>query len=73
MALNKLANANIRAGQRLLIPAPAPEQAKVHVVRSGESLTIIAKRYGVTVSALAKANGLSNPNRIYAGQRLVIP
>ncbi|HXQ95553.1 MAG TPA: LysM peptidoglycan-binding domain-containing protein [Candidatus Acidoferrales bacterium] len=44
-----------------------------HVVARGETLTSIAEQYGVTVQALAAANGISNPNAIYAGQRLVIP
>src|SRR4030042_4234050 len=45
----------------------------VHIVQWGESLTIIAGRYGVTAASIAQANGLYNPNFIYAGQRLVIP
>lgn len=45
----------------------------VHVVKRGENLTQIARRYGSTVKAISAANGIHNPNRIYAGQRLVIP
>jgi len=45
----------------------------VHIVRRGETLTQIARRYGVSVRALAAANGIANVNRIYVGQRLVIP
>ncbi len=45
----------------------------VHVVRPGETLYSLARRYGVSVEALAALNGLSDPNRIQAGQRLVIP
>jgi LysM repeat protein len=45
----------------------------VHVVQPGETLSMIAVRYGTTVSALVTANSLWNPNFIYAGQRLVIP
>ena len=45
----------------------------VHVVRWGETLQYIARRYGTTVEALVRANGLRNPNRIYAGQRLTVP
>lgn len=44
-----------------------------YVVRSGDTLNSIAARYGVSPSTLARANGISNPNRIYVGQRLVIP
>ena len=44
----------------------------VHVVQWGENLFRIAIRYGTTVEAIASANGIANPNRIYAGQRLTI-
>jgi len=58
----------------LALVAPAFAQSTtVHVVQRGENLFRIALRYGVTVDALAAANGLSNASRIYAGQRLTIP
>lgn len=44
-----------------------------HVVRSGDTLYGIAWYYGVDASALAAANGIYNPDWIYAGQRLTIP
>ena len=43
------------------------------VVKSGDTLTAIAKRHGVKISAIVTANRIADPNRIYAGQRLVIP
>ncbi len=45
----------------------------VHVVRYGETLSVIARQYGVSAAAIADANGLLNPNLIFAGQRLTIP
>ncbi|MCY3968895.1 MAG: LysM peptidoglycan-binding domain-containing protein [Acidobacteria bacterium] len=45
----------------------------VHVVRRGESLDRIARKYGTTVKVLAAANNLRRPDLIHAGQRLVIP
>lgn len=58
----------------LALAAPALAQGSViHVVQRGENLFRIALRYGVTVDALAAANGLRNANRIYVGQRLTIP
>lgn len=54
-------------------PPAAPAGPRVHVVRRGETLSSIARRYGVNLFALAAANGIVNINRIYAGQRLVIP
>ncbi|WP_435105811.1 LysM peptidoglycan-binding domain-containing protein [Arhodomonas sp. AD133] len=44
-----------------------------HRVRSGESLSRIAAKYGVSTLALVAANGLANPNHIRAGQSLRIP
>ena len=78
--LNDLANPNrIYAGQRLRVApgaatpaAPAP-QARTHTVRAGEHLTGIARHYGVSISAVASANGIVNASRIYPGQRLRIP
>lgn len=44
-----------------------------HVVASGETLASIAGRYGTDWRELARANGISNPNLIRAGQRLNVP
>lgn len=44
-----------------------------HTVQPGENLYRISLRYGTSVQALMQANGISNPNRIYVGQRLRIP
>jgi len=41
-------------------------------IKPGDTLSAIAARYGTTVNALAKANGISNPNLIIAGHKLVI-
>ena len=45
----------------------------VYKIKSGDTLSSIAKAYGTTVSALQQANGIQNPNRIYAGSTLKIP
>jgi hypothetical protein len=45
----------------------------VHTVLRGENLFRISLRYGTTMAAIAQANGIVNINRIYAGQRLLIP
>ena len=44
-----------------------------HRVRSGESLSAIATRYGVSVTTIADINGLRRPYRINAGQVLTLP
>ena len=43
-----------------------------YTVKKGDTLSAIAKQYGSTVDDIAKANGISNPNLIYAGQTLNI-
>lgn len=52
------------------LPANA---ATTHTVKGGDSLEAIARRYGVTVDAIAKANQLTRPDAITVGQKLVIP
>lgn len=49
------------------------KSTKYHVVRKGENLYRIAKRYHVSVGALAKANHISTRTPIEIGQRLYIP
>jgi LysM repeat protein len=77
---NGLTNPNfIYAGQRLTIPsgtAPAPPpagQTTTYVVQRGDTLNVIAVRFGTTVNTLVSLNRLSNPNFIYVGQRLQVP
>jgi LysM repeat protein len=44
-----------------------------HRIQSGETLSQIARQFHTTVDALAKANGISDPNKIAAGADLQIP
>ncbi len=57
-------------GQTLVLPA----ESVVHTVQPGETFSQIAALYGVTQQALAQANpSVTDPDRIDAGQQLVIP
>ena len=45
-------------------------KAVYYTVRSGDTLSGIASKYGTTYQKLAQMNGIANPNIIYAGQRI---
>ena len=56
-------------------PAAAPQAPAdgIYVVKPGDALSKIAKKYGVTTSSLMEANGIKDANRIRINQKLVIP
>ena len=53
--------------------ASQPAHVVHHVVRVGDTLTAIARRYRITVPLLARANGLDPSRYLFAGARLRIP
>lgn len=53
------------------VPTPGVEQR--YVVREGDTISGIAARFGVPEDAILKANGITDPDRLFAGQELVIP
>jgi len=81
LQLNRITNANlIFVGQRIIVPAPGtpvqPEpqpEPTTYRVLPGDTLYRIALRNGVSLTALIQANNLTNPNRIFVGQVLIIP
>lgn len=54
-------------------PAIAGPRPTSHVIRKGETLTQIARRYGVPIESLLAANRLSNADHLRVGQRLTLP
>ena len=54
-------------------PSAVLETARVHIVRTGETLYQIAARYGLTVSVLIAANNRVSPERLLVGMELAIP
>ena len=64
---------HLKPGTPLTITVGTAPPVLTHVVRPGENLASIARRYRVSLLALVQANGLSNPNRVMVGQVLVIP
>jgi LysM repeat protein len=61
------------APQTLTPPVKAPVSGPVHIISSGESLYVIARRYGVKPQVIVDANDLKSMDKIYIGQKLVIP
>ncbi|MCH2430743.1 MAG: LysM peptidoglycan-binding domain-containing protein [Acidimicrobiales bacterium] len=57
----------------LLIAAVPAAADTVITVEAGDSLSEIALAHGTTVAALMAANGITDPDRVYMGQRLVVP
>ncbi|MEA3019553.1 MAG: hypothetical protein QOI47_1077 [Actinomycetota bacterium] len=47
--------------------------AATYTLRPGDTLGVIARDHHTTVAALVAANGIKNPDRVYAGEQLVIP
>jgi LysM repeat protein len=65
---------NIRvfaAGMTALLMVAAASSS--YVVKHGDTLSTIAEEFNTSVAAIAEANEIPNPDRIYAGQELVIP
>lgn len=54
-------------------PAPAPSTGGKYTVKAGDTLSAIAAANGVSVDAIARASGVTNPNVIHVGQVLTIP
>lgn len=73
-AINNIANPNlIYPGQVLKVTGSAKPATRTYTVRSGDTLSGIAAKYGTTYQAIAAKNNIANPNLIYPGQVLQIP
>lgn len=72
--LNRLANArDIKVGEAILVPKLDNAALGLHVIRHGESLTEIAETFGTTVDFLQSLNGITDPNLIQLGDRILVP
>ena len=83
MQANGITNPNmVVAGQKLVLPgsrrataaaAPRALPTAPYTVKSGETISEIADRFGTSTERLIQLNGISNPNLVVAGTRLAIP
>ena len=84
VTVRELVSANpqlLKSGDQLTVPVavaiPSEEGSsstqRTHTVKPGDTLTVIAIKYGTTVAAIASANNITNINNISVGQVLKIP
>ena len=87
VSLNQLRSRNrIQIGQRLLLPqdnissqqliaqaGDEPPEDGEYTVRRGDTVSLIASRYGVPEAELLSVNGIQDRNRIYPGQQIRLP
>ena len=45
----------------------------IYVVKDGDTLWKIAKKYGSTVDDIVRVNGIENPDKINIGEKIYIP
>jgi LysM repeat protein len=59
--------------QPVVAPAPVKAEPKYYVIKAGDNLALIAKRFNVSVKDIVTMNHISNPSKIKPGQKLVLP
>lgn len=59
-------------GQNLVIPGPHNDKS-LYIVKSGDALSLIAARHGVSANELVEINQLQSPDQLAVGQTLIIP
>ena len=80
MSFNRMPNETVVEGQVLMIPNKGSEGASAtgapsafHTVKANETFHSISRKYGISVTALTKANPKVNPNKLQTGVKLAIP
>jgi LysM repeat protein len=72
-SLNNIKNANvISVGQVLIVTGTTTATATTYTVKSGDTLSAIAKKYNTTVDSIAHKNRIADANKISVGQKLTI-
>ncbi len=75
LLLGGLVACSIGFGSPIGLPIAAAQESQptFYVVQPGDTLDSIARRYDLTTAALARTNGLINPDQIYVGLKLTLP
>ena len=71
MSLNNLSSNTLTPGQTIVVKKGKVSDNKYHIVKTGETLFSIAKKYGVNISKLREINGIDNRSLI-PGQKIII-
>ena len=70
---NPVAGPAIATTTAAFLAAAPPAAAATYRVQPGDTLSAISVKTGASIGAIARANALANPNRIYAGESLRVP
>lgn len=77
--INNIPNPNlIYVGQRIVVPVLENNEIhdtshRLYIVKRGNTLTGISRKFGVSIDSIVRLNDIANPNLIYVGQVLRIP
>ena len=69
--INNLSNTSLSIGQILKVPSSKTNSVSTYIVKKGDSLYSIAKKYNTTVDSLKKKNNLKT-NNLSIGQKIII-
>ncbi len=64
---------HIGVGQKIELSGHEPAADQIYVIQPGDTVSEIAKKFGLRWIDIATANKLEDVNKIYAGQELIIP
>lgn len=64
----------IAAGQQIMVECAAYKgKCSVYILEKGNTLTSVAAAFGTSVKTIVALNNIPNPDRVAAGQKLIVP
>lgn len=64
---------NLTPGANIIVPSNGQELYESYVVKQGDSMYAIARKYGIDLNDLLAINGIDNNDYIYPNQTIIIP
>lgn len=64
---------NLTPGTNIIVPSSGQELYESYVVKQGDSMYAIARKYGIDLNDLLAINGIDNNDYIYPNQTIIIP